>query len=112
MYEMMCGRLPFYNRDHEILFELIIFEDVKFPPTLSSDAKTLLQGLLTKDPKLRLGGGERDAKDIKEHAFFRCIPWDQLLAKNLAPPFTPQVGHAALLQRCNLWRYGLRNHAS
>ena len=24
MYEMMCGRLPFYNRDHETLFELIL----------------------------------------------------------------------------------------
>ena len=22
MYEMMCGRLPFYNRDHDVLFEL------------------------------------------------------------------------------------------
>ncbi|XP_003748638.1 RAC-beta serine/threonine-protein kinase [Galendromus occidentalis] len=91
MYEMMCGRLPFYSRDHEVLFELIVAEDVQFPPTLSSDANTLLRGLLTKDPKMRLGGSERDAKDIKEHAFFRCIPWEQLLAKRLAPPFTPQV---------------------
>ena len=24
MYEMMCGRLPFYSRDHEVLFELIL----------------------------------------------------------------------------------------
>ena len=24
MYEMICGRLPFYNRDHEVLFELIL----------------------------------------------------------------------------------------
>ena len=24
MYEMLCGRLPFYNRDHEVLFELIL----------------------------------------------------------------------------------------
>ena len=24
MYEMMCGLLPFYNRDHEVLFELIL----------------------------------------------------------------------------------------
>ncbi len=31
MYEMMCGRLPFYSRDHEILFELILMEDIKFP---------------------------------------------------------------------------------
>ena len=24
MYEMACGRLPFYSRDHEVLFELIL----------------------------------------------------------------------------------------
>lgn len=53
MYEMMCGRLPFYNRDHDILFELILLQQVKFPRTLSEDATSLLSGLLVKDPKQR-----------------------------------------------------------
>ena len=54
MYEMMCGRLPFYNRDHEVLFELILTEEVKFPQRLSDQAKSLLVGLLEKNPKKRL----------------------------------------------------------
>jgi len=54
MYEMMCGRLPFYNRDHDVLFELILLEQVKFPRTLSEDAKALLGGMLVKNPKERL----------------------------------------------------------
>ena len=29
MYEMMSGRLPFYNHDHEVMFELILVEEVK-----------------------------------------------------------------------------------
>jgi len=29
MYEMMCGRLPFYNRDHDVLFQLILMEEVR-----------------------------------------------------------------------------------
>ena len=53
MYEMMCGRLPFYNRDHEILFELILMEEIKFPKILSASARSLLEGLLRKDPKKR-----------------------------------------------------------
>lgn len=53
MYEMMCGRLPFYNRDPEILFELILMEDVQFPKTVSEGAKSLLGGLLMKNPKNR-----------------------------------------------------------
>lgn len=53
MYEMMCGRLPFYNRDPEILFELILVEPLRFPSILSENAKLLLAGLLEKDPKKR-----------------------------------------------------------
>lgn len=44
MYEMMCGRLPFYNRDHEKLFTLIILEEVKFPKTISNEARDMLGG--------------------------------------------------------------------
>ena len=46
MYEMMCGRLPFYNQDHERLFELILMEEIRFPRTLSPEAKSLLAGCL------------------------------------------------------------------
>ncbi|XP_072120940.1 RAC-gamma serine/threonine-protein kinase isoform X3 [Mobula birostris] len=91
MYEMMCGRLPFYNQDHEKLFELILMEDIKFPRTLSSDAKSLLSGLLIKDPNKRLGGGPEDAKDIMQHSFFSGINWQDVYDKKLLPPFKPQV---------------------
>ncbi|XP_023085224.1 RAC-beta serine/threonine-protein kinase isoform X4 [Piliocolobus tephrosceles] len=56
MYEMMCGRLPFYNQDHERLFELILMEEIRFPRTLSPEAKSLLAGLLKKDPKQSRSG--------------------------------------------------------
>lgn len=55
MYEMMCGRLPFYNQDHEKLFELILMEDIRFPRTLGPEARSLLSGLLKKDPMQRWG---------------------------------------------------------
>ncbi|XP_064602802.1 RAC-gamma serine/threonine-protein kinase-like isoform X2 [Liolophura sinensis] len=95
MYEMMCGRLPFYNRDHEVLFELILLSEIKFPRTLSSDAKSMLSGLLDKDPKLRLGGGESDVKEIMSHPFFSCINWTDLYDKKLEPPWKPDVKDAA-----------------
>ncbi|XP_064489532.1 RAC serine/threonine-protein kinase-like [Ornithodoros turicata] len=91
MYEMMCGRLPFYNRDHDILFELILVEEVKFPKSLSPEARDLLAGLLVKDPKRRLGGGVADAQDIMAHPFFRPINWKDLGEKKVTPPFKPQV---------------------
>ncbi|XP_029449827.1 RAC-gamma serine/threonine-protein kinase isoform X2 [Rhinatrema bivittatum] len=91
MYEMMCGRLPFYNQDHEKLFELILMEDIKFPRTLSADAKSLLSGLLIKDPNKRLGGGPDDAKEIMRHSFFVGVNWQDVYDKKLVPPFKPQV---------------------
>uniref|UniRef100_A0AAX7SE51 non-specific serine/threonine protein kinase n=1 Tax=Astatotilapia calliptera TaxID=8154 RepID=A0AAX7SE51_ASTCA len=90
-YEMMCGRLPFYNQDHEKLFELILMEEIKFPRTLSADAKSLLSGLLIKDPNKRLGGGPDDAKEIMRHSFFGTIDWQDVYDKKLVPPFQPQV---------------------
>lgn len=91
MYEMMCGRLPFYNQDHEKLFELILMEEIRFPRTLGPEAKALLAGLLKKDPKQRLGGGPSDAKEVMEHRFFLSVDWQDVVHRKLLPPFKPQV---------------------
>lgn len=79
----MCGRLPFYNKDHDVLFTLIIMEEVKFPRTLSYEARDLLSGLLIKNPNNRLGGGPDDAKAIMYHPFFSCINWRDLELKKV-----------------------------
>ncbi|XP_026037008.1 RAC-beta serine/threonine-protein kinase-like isoform X3 [Astatotilapia calliptera] len=91
MYEMMCGRLPFYNQDHERLFELILMEEIRFPRNLSPEAKSLLAGLLKKDPKHRLGGGPSDAKEVMTHKFFITINWHDVEQRKLTPLFKPQV---------------------
>lgn len=91
MYEMMSGRLPFYNQDHEIMFELILAEEVRFPTRMSPEAREILSGLLIKDPTKRLGGGPEDAEEIKSHDFFKDIAWADLEDKKLEPPFRPQV---------------------
>lgn len=93
MYEMMIGKLPFYNQNTDIMFGNILVEDVRFPRNvnISAEARDLLLGLLVKDPAKRLGGGPTDAKEIKGHAFFENISWDELEQKKISPPFKPQV---------------------
>ena len=91
MYEMICGRLPFYNRDHDVLFTLIMVEEVKFPRNISNEAKSLLGSLLEKVPTSRLGGGIEDAREIQAHPFFASINWQELYHKKILPPFKPQV---------------------
>jgi len=87
MYEMMCGRLPFYSREHEKLFEQILQCILRFPSRLSIEAKSLLSSLLVKDPTNRLGGGPDDAQDIRNHEFFKTMDWEKLYRKEIEPPF-------------------------
>ena len=91
LYEMMVGRLPFYNRDQSVLFELILLDQVRFPSSISQSAKDFLGGLLTKDPMKRLGGGPNDVEDVKSHQFFASINWSDLEKKRIVPPYKPQV---------------------
>ncbi|XP_063700504.1 RAC serine/threonine-protein kinase-like [Culicoides brevitarsis] len=91
MYEMLCGRLPFFNRDHDVLFTLILLEEVKFPRSISFEARSLLSGLLIKQPEKRLGGGPDDYKEIQQHPFFASINWNDLVHRRITPPFKPQV---------------------
>uniref|UniRef100_A0AC34Q0W4 Uncharacterized protein n=1 Tax=Panagrolaimus sp. JU765 TaxID=591449 RepID=A0AC34Q0W4_9BILA len=89
MYEMMCGRLPFYADKHEKLFELILNGNLRYPSKLSPAAKDLLAGLLVKDPNRRLGGGPDDWREIQVHDFFKPIDWEKIYRKEIEPPFKP-----------------------
>jgi len=91
LYEMLTGLPPFYCRDRERLFEKIRRADLNYPRYLSACSQHLLKGLLTRDPTLRLGSGEKDAEDIKGHVFFKSIDWVKLKGGNMEPPWNPQI---------------------
>ena len=59
LYEMITGLPPFYSRNRETMFEKIMKAELTFPPFMSENAKDLLSRLLIRDPKERLGSGER-----------------------------------------------------
>jgi len=91
MFEMMVGDFPFYHDDHDILFGFILLKKLHVPKDLTSEAKSLLEGLLTKDPELRLGGGREDAQEVRDHEFFACVNWSEIEEKKVTPPFQPEV---------------------
>ena len=60
IYEMLFGLPPFYNRNTRLAYEKLLTRELEFPQfgggaPVSRDGKTLLQGLLAKDPLRRLG---------------------------------------------------------
>lgn len=54
------------------------------------EAQSLLNGLLDRDPKKRIG----NASDIKRHPWFKKINWKLLLERKIKPPFKPTVTSA------------------
>ncbi|CAO2587135.1 Ribosomal protein S6 kinase alpha-5 [Lemmus lemmus] len=95
MYELLTGASPFTvdgekNSQAEIS-RRILKSEPPYPQEMSALAKDLLQRLLMKDPKKRLGCGPRDAEEIKEHLFFEKINWDDLAAKKVPAPFKPVI---------------------
>lgn len=89
IYEMLLAKRPFHHLNVSVLYKLIEKDPVKFPPkaAIPADAKSLILGLLDKDPTKRLGA--RQASDVLTHPFFREVQWDLVLRKKITPPWVP-----------------------
>ena len=88
----MCqtGLPPFYDENVNVMYQRILSDPLHFPPDMSHDAKSVMAGLLQRDPARRLGAG--GAEEIKRHPFFaKHVDWNRLLAKKIQPPFKPSV---------------------
>lgn len=93
LYEMIGGKPPYYHRNRDIMFQTILKQDwVTFSPSFSDAAISLINGLLTRDPMMRLGSGPRGADEVLTHPFFESIDWPELLERRMLPPFNPGVG--------------------
>lgn len=72
----------------------ILSDPLKFGDEFTPEARSILTGLLTRDPAQRLGAN--GAQDIKRHPFFaNNIDFKKLMAKAYKPPFKPNVESAA-----------------
>lgn len=93
---MLIGIPPFFTENRQELFERIKFTGPKYPSNISANAKSLLEGLLKKDPSKRLGFG--GAIEIKQHPWFAEVDWDKMLNKEYTALFVPLVNDKKDLQ--------------
>ncbi|XP_055843888.1 mucin-2 isoform X1 [Episyrphus balteatus] len=93
LYEMLIGQSPFSGCDEDELFWSICNEIPWFPVYITSEATSILKGLLEKDYTRRVGSQYSPAGDICDHIFFKDIDWGLLEKRQLSPPFKPQVKH-------------------
>ena len=68
LYLMLCGHLPFYEEDNQIMYDKIIKGDYDIPQFLSEEAKDIIKKILEVDPKKRL-----NFEEIKNHPWFNII---------------------------------------
>lgn len=91
LYEMLTGLPPFYTNNREELFQKIKYYALKYPPYLSPNAKSLLDGLFQKEPSKRLGSGTGGADEIKAHPWFQGVDWGMIYRKEIKAPFIPVI---------------------
>ncbi|CCH45344.1 classical protein kinase C [Wickerhamomyces ciferrii] len=91
LYQMLLGKSPFRGEDEDEVFNAILTDEPLFPIQMASEAVGLLESLLNKDPVKRLGSGPTEAQEIKEHAYFRNINFDDILHLRVPPPYVPEV---------------------
>jgi serine/threonine protein kinase len=65
LYAMLCGYLPFEDKDNDILFEKILECKLDFPKYITDTSRDLIEKILVTDPNKRI-----DIPQIKEHPFF------------------------------------------
>ena len=65
LFAMLCGYLPFEDKENELLFHKILQCKVKLPNYLSDEAKDIILKILVKDPNKRLS-----IEQIKNHPFY------------------------------------------
>eukprot|EP00744_Colponema_vietnamica_P007642 GILI01010975.1.p1 GENE.GILI01010975.1~~GILI01010975.1.p1 ORF type:complete len:345 (+),score=81.06 GILI01010975.1:98-1036(+) len=91
LYEMLTGVPPFYSRNRKQMFDNILRGTLMLKPYHSTEARSLLQGLLNRNASKRLGSGNEDAEEIKRHPFFRGVDFEKMQRREIPAPFKPHL---------------------
>ncbi|KHJ93421.1 protein kinase domain protein [Oesophagostomum dentatum] len=91
MFDMLTGGPPFTAENRKKTIDKILKGRLTLPAYLSVEARDLIKRLLKRHVETRLGAGPEDAEEIKQHPFFRHLNWNLVFARQLEPPFKPEV---------------------
>jgi len=109
VYEMVAGENPFYydGISQMDLLRCICQEDFyPLPKSASDEVSSLVEGLLEKDPTLRLGSLVNRGKDIITKEWFQGLNLDDLRQKKHKAPYIPDNKTMDRLKKEALCRSG------
>jgi len=94
IFEMLTSASPFadhINGDHMVICKNIVRGKLEFSRKYPEKAKDLTQQLLVKESHMRLGNLKGGAKDIKDHAWFKSLDFNELYRKRIKAPWIPTI---------------------
>ncbi|CAD6187995.1 unnamed protein product [Caenorhabditis auriculariae] len=91
MFDMLTGGPPFTAENRKKTIDKILKGRLTLPAYLSHEARDLIKRLLKRHVETRLGAGPTDAEEIKRHPFFQNQHWEEVYARQLNPPFKPEI---------------------
>jgi len=86
IYELLTGLPPWYTTDRKKLFQRIKLAPLTFPELVPQQAKSLISGMMNRNPSARLGN---EIETLKSHEFFKGLDWDALYHKKIEAPYKP-----------------------
>mmetsp|Transcript_20639 Transcript_20639/g.29553 ORF Transcript_20639/g.29553 Transcript_20639/m.29553 type:complete len:375 (-) Transcript_20639:452-1576(-) len=89
LMEMVTGDCPFGDSETMTKFEIfnnINNKVVRYPLSMSMALKSLLKGLLDKNPDQRMSWLQ-----VKSCAWCKLVVWDDLLKRSIQPPWVPAI---------------------
>jgi cGMP-dependent protein kinase len=96
-YEFVCGYLPFADDldDPSEVCHAVLKATLAFPHRYrDANGRTLMQGLLCRQPKKRMGSGAQGYDEIRTSPYFqdneKSSVFDRIMARELVPPMVPK----------------------
>ena len=84
LFELLAGRLPFKSESITKLYKQISGGNIKFPHSISHNAKNLIKWLMATNPDKR-----PSMSQLKSHEFFEGVDWDSFYSARLPSMYRP-----------------------
>ncbi|OHS94917.1 AGC family protein kinase [Tritrichomonas foetus] len=91
-FRLICGYLPFRNPNLVKLYEMIEKGQYRLPRSLDESTKSFLNGLLQKQPELRL-----NYTKMLSHKFFEGIDWKKVARREYEMQYIPWDARDSIL---------------
>jgi len=91
IYEMVVSHPPFEDDQHLKMYQKILRVPVDYPRHVTQKCRDIIDSLLRKNFRRRLGAGVGGADAVRQHTWFKGFKWGGLAKRTLKSPYVPRI---------------------